>query len=818
MKGKGTLSLMFLLLFLFCIKVLGLGYFALDVSLKFPEMVDYNLPFISFESLEEGFSYVYQIKLVDGSYSQIFTTKSPVLNVNLENQGTYKIGAVLTFKNNVLFFGGSEVTVNYDIPTKKVEITMTPNLVKILLTLDVDDVSAPTGKKVKITYEYPDFTIVIPLNINTFPVQMELFPGTYRFSIIEEKDVNSNSILFSTDIGFQSGSFYSLMISFKNKKISLLSNLAKMSKIVAFDATTREVIFEKEGKYKLSNTLLINGKSNVQWSSLLYPGISELFVTFSSGEITDINYVETLPSTVRVLLSSKLSSTGSLVSSSFDYITVKVSQPYFLFVLDNTYQQVANLQSGELIRFQRHFNVLIVETNNGIIGPFGIKSRFYLKPLSSNSSVEIVEKGKKKYFGSFEIVANNDGGLSIINELPIEEYLKTVVSSEMPSTYHPEALKAQAVVARTYTLNKILADRRYARLGANIDDSTNFQAYNFSSTNEKATNAVIETSGEILGYQGKPAATFYYAVSGGYALSPEDVFRMKISYITPKMVAVESELAVFLDDEQAITNFLKNSNVFMLKSLGFPEAVNGYFRWRVEYTPEEILQRLSSLKNLSVLDSSNSEDLKQKFKFIEVLADFINLVLTPNLLEERNATVISELVNDSFKDSSMMITTDPSMIPTTEENFNMTEQKSGTYQRDYFDFSDNQHEVIVNIYITQRTTGKYVKELVVETNKRLYKIADEQVLKLFSPTGKKVVLRNGIVRSDFTSLPSSFFAVDVVKNDYGYAEKVILYGGGFGHGIGMSQVAANFLAKDYGWDYTTILTFFYPGTVLSKVY
>jgi len=46
----------------------------------------------------------------------------------------------------------------------------------------------------------------------------------------------------------------------------------------------------------------------------------------------------------------------------------------------------------------------------------------------------------------------------------------------------------------------------------------------------------------------------------------------------------------------------------------------------------------------------------------------------------------------------------------------------------------------------------------------------------------------------------------------------VLYGGGFGHGIGMSQVAANFLAKDYGWDYVTILEFFYPGTVLSKVY
>jgi len=360
-------------------------------------------------------------------------------------------------------------------------------------------------------------------------------------------------------------------------------------------------------------------------------------------------------------------------------------------------------------------------------------------------------------------------------------------------------------------LSKILSDRRYARLGANIDDSTNFQAYNFQKPNEKASKAVMETEGEILVYRGKPAETLYFAVSGGYLLDPADVFRSKIVYLTPKIMSFETEMPLSLDDEMALLNFLKNWNVSLLRNLGFPEAINGYFRWKVEYSPEELLRILKSLIGVMTVNLANTEILKAKYKPNELLTDFVNLVLKPRLSSEIANTNITKLENDFFEIMST--------LPEIQVQVSTTQQFQDISQESIQHHGDcSGKERIINVYVTRRTPGKYVKEVIVETNKGLYKISGEQVLKLFSPKGKKVVLRNGIVRSDFSSLPSSFFTVDVVKNDYGYAEKVVLYGGGFGHGIGMSQVAANFLAKDYGWNYITILSFFYPGTVLSKVY
>ena len=64
----------------------------------------------------------------------------------------------------------------------------------------------------------------------------------------------------------------------------------------------------------------------------------------------------------------------------------------------------------------------------------------------------------------------------MINELPLETYLEAVVPSEMPSGYHKEALKAQAVCARTYAW-KQMQEGRLSKYGADVDDSVNYQVY-----------------------------------------------------------------------------------------------------------------------------------------------------------------------------------------------------------------------------------------------------------------------------------------------------------------------------------------------------
>ena len=119
--------------------------------------------------------------------------------------------------------------------------------------------------------------------------------------------------------------------------------------------------------------------------------------------------------------------------------------------------------------------------------------RMILKPEDSEGiTVTSLERGQGQptYSGSIEVKAE-EGGLVLINELYLEDYLKKVVPSEMPASYEKEALKAQAVCARTYAYRQIQGNA-YGQYGAHVDDSTNFQVYNNISTSERTDQAVNE--------------------------------------------------------------------------------------------------------------------------------------------------------------------------------------------------------------------------------------------------------------------------------------------------------------------------------------
>ena len=124
-----------------------------------------------------------------------------------------------------------------------------------------------------------------------------------------------------------------------------------------------------------------------------------------------------------------------------------------------------------------------------------------------------------------------------IETIPLDEYLYGVVSAEMPASFEKEALKAQAVVARTYTIYKIVNnDGKHE--GADIcDDSTCCQAWiseedrkekwkdSKSEANwQKIVNAVNSTKGKIITYEGKPINAFFHSNSGGETEAPIDVW------------------------------------------------------------------------------------------------------------------------------------------------------------------------------------------------------------------------------------------------------------------------------------------------------
>src|SRR5436305_9815729 len=132
---------------------------------------------------------------------------------------------------------------------------------------------------------------------------------------------------------------------------------------------------------------------------------------------------------------------------------------------------------------------------------------------------------KHLYRGSIQVDVVG-GKLRAINVVGLEQYLYGVVPSEMPFDWLPEALKAQAVVARSYAL----ATRRTGAFDLYPD--TRSQVYLGIEHEKSSTNAAVDaTAGKVVLYQGQVAKTFFFSTSGGRTASAEDVWGEPVPYL-----------------------------------------------------------------------------------------------------------------------------------------------------------------------------------------------------------------------------------------------------------------------------------------------
>src|SRR6266542_4367104 len=132
---------------------------------------------------------------------------------------------------------------------------------------------------------------------------------------------------------------------------------------------------------------------------------------------------------------------------------------------------------------------------------------------------------KHQYRGSIQVDLVS-GKLRAINMVGLEQYLYGVVPSEMPYTWHPEALKAQAVAARSYAL----AMRRSGAFDLYPD--TRSQVYLGLDHEKPSTNAAIDaTAGKVVLFEGQVAKTFFFSTSGGRTASAEDVWGEPVPYL-----------------------------------------------------------------------------------------------------------------------------------------------------------------------------------------------------------------------------------------------------------------------------------------------
>lgn len=118
------------------------------------------------------------------------------------------------------------------------------------------------------------------------------------------------------------------------------------------------------------------------------------------------------------------------------------------------------------------------------------------------------------YRGNF-LLYNWGKGITLINDLHLEDYLKGVVPAEMPSKWEPEALKAQAIAARSYAVATKTAGKHGSK-GFDLVDTTADQAYGGATAEKDATSKAVEdTEGIVLVQDKKVLPTYYHASSGG---------------------------------------------------------------------------------------------------------------------------------------------------------------------------------------------------------------------------------------------------------------------------------------------------------------
>jgi stage II sporulation protein D len=125
----------------------------------------------------------------------------------------------------------------------------------------------------------------------------------------------------------------------------------------------------------------------------------------------------------------------------------------------------------------------------------------------------------KAYRGSL-VVHRQSGKLTIVNRLPLDRYLRGVVPWEMPDDWHPEALRAQSVVARSYALATLKPGKLY-----DLYADTRSQVYGGIEAEAETTNLAIgSTAGQVLLWNGRVATTFYHSTSGGRTVAIEEAW------------------------------------------------------------------------------------------------------------------------------------------------------------------------------------------------------------------------------------------------------------------------------------------------------
>lgn len=403
----------------------------------------------------------------------------------------------------------------------------------------------------------------------------------------------------------------------------------------------------------------------------------------------------------------------------------------------------------------------------------------YKLPVTMKSPSGVVVDGVK-YKGAL-VIEKNSNGLNFINKVDIEEYLKGVLKSEMHPTWPKEALKAQAVLARTYTL----AAKKHGAY--DICSTTHCQVY--GGTADESANivqAVNETKGQILTYGGAPAQIFFFSDSGGMTTGSESVWGSAIPYLRPKADPVPNDS---------------------------PNKT-----WQTQLTMAQIGQKLNAagagvgtLKSLRPYKRDKSGRIEQ----IELKGSAGTKIISGNKFRTAvGATVVKSTLfefnrRSGYKVSSVTVSKPQAkvvQIPKQNAAPAQQTQVAGMPEND----ADKLYWMAKNNVFTMRE----LLSMIGDDTKYPQYVAEglARMAKMKNPPAKAEAPKPAVKPFPVPTVTEA--SASPLSMDGTSSKTVVMYGRGYGHGVGFPQWTAKALAEA-GWDYRRMLEYYFQGTKLE---
>ena len=366
------------------------------------------------------------------------------------------------------------------------------------------------------------------------------------------------------------------------------------------------------------------------------------------------------------------------------------------------------------------------------------------------------EKNGGLYPGDLKLTIQ-DGKLYPVCTMPVEEYLLGVVPYEMSEYFPVEALKAQAVCARTYALNKLGANRDY-----DVVDTTNdqvFKGVNHAYTNAKR--AVEETAGVVGTYKGKLAICYYSASNGGQTELVQNVWSGRGDWDYYKVV----------DDPYDVEN--PESVVRRARIAKNGEVREGFKAILFSYVLPEMLRQgyIASAENFRI-DNISAMSLG-KPAHAEPSRAWTELTLTFNWSGKK--WLEPEIVTPApaEEDEEFYFFATPEATATATPTATPENSPTPAPTAYVSDFIPAEKEITVTVDIFPE-------------------VIDELLLSVYGADNEMLTLEE----------TDTHFILEARR---------------YGHGVGMSQRGAQWMAAKYGKTYQEIMAFYYPGLTLSKV-